>query len=54
MLLEKDMTAPALLQVLSSLLKDRDKLARMSTSAGAFAHPKAAARIAELAAELAD
>jgi UDP-N-acetylglucosamine--N-acetylmuramyl-(pentapeptide) pyrophosphoryl-undecaprenol N-acetylglucosamine transferase len=53
MLLEQDMTEPALLQALTSLLQDREKLAYMSTSARAFAHPRAAARIAELAAGLA-
>jgi UDP-N-acetylglucosamine:LPS N-acetylglucosamine transferase len=53
MLLEQDMTGPALLQALSRLLEDREKLAHMSTSARAFAHPRAAARIAELAAGLA-
>jgi UDP-N-acetylglucosamine--N-acetylmuramyl-(pentapeptide) pyrophosphoryl-undecaprenol N-acetylglucosamine transferase len=53
MLLEQDMTGTALLQALTGLLKDREQLAQMSSSARAFAHPKAAARIAELAAELA-
>ena len=53
MLLEQDMTATALLAALSGLLKDREKLSEMSASARAFAHPEAAARIAEMVAGLA-
>jgi UDP-N-acetylglucosamine--N-acetylmuramyl-(pentapeptide) pyrophosphoryl-undecaprenol N-acetylglucosamine transferase len=53
MLLEQDMTGPALLEALSGLLKDREKLSQMSACARTFAHPQAAARIAEMVAGLA-
>ncbi len=53
MLLEKDMTPAALLQALTGLLTNREKLTEMSTRAATFAHPKAAARIAEIVASLA-
>jgi UDP-N-acetylglucosamine--N-acetylmuramyl-(pentapeptide) pyrophosphoryl-undecaprenol N-acetylglucosamine transferase len=52
-LLEKDMTAAALLQALTGLLTNRQKLTEMSARARTFAHPKAAARIAEIVANLA-
>jgi UDP-N-acetylglucosamine--N-acetylmuramyl-(pentapeptide) pyrophosphoryl-undecaprenol N-acetylglucosamine transferase len=53
MLLEQEMTAPKLLDVLTRLLSDRAQLHLMSTKARNFAHPHAAARIAEIAAGLA-
>jgi UDP-N-acetylglucosamine--N-acetylmuramyl-(pentapeptide) pyrophosphoryl-undecaprenol N-acetylglucosamine transferase len=53
MLLEQDMTATTLLDTLTSLLKDREKLRAMSSNARSFAHPRAAARIAEMVAALA-
>jgi UDP-N-acetylglucosamine--N-acetylmuramyl-(pentapeptide) pyrophosphoryl-undecaprenol N-acetylglucosamine transferase len=53
MLLEQDMTAPRLLEVLSSLLGNRERLRQMATRARNFAHPQAAARIAEMVAGLA-
>ena len=53
MLLEKDMTAAVLLEALTHLLTSRHELRDMSTRARAFAHPGAAARIAEMVAALA-
>jgi UDP-N-acetylglucosamine--N-acetylmuramyl-(pentapeptide) pyrophosphoryl-undecaprenol N-acetylglucosamine transferase len=53
MLLEQDMTASALLQSISSLLNDRDKQREMAVRARAFAHPRAAQRIAEMVEALA-
>ncbi len=53
MLLEHEMTAAALLETLSGLLKNQEKLTDMSIRARTFAHPNAAARIAEMVAELA-
>jgi UDP-N-acetylglucosamine--N-acetylmuramyl-(pentapeptide) pyrophosphoryl-undecaprenol N-acetylglucosamine transferase len=54
MLLEQEMTAPALLGALRGLLTDRERLRQMAARARNFAHPQAAARIAEMAAGLAD
>jgi UDP-N-acetylglucosamine--N-acetylmuramyl-(pentapeptide) pyrophosphoryl-undecaprenol N-acetylglucosamine transferase len=53
MLLEQDMTGDTLLAALSGLLRDREKLSEMSARARTFAHPQAAARIAEMVAALA-
>jgi UDP-N-acetylglucosamine--N-acetylmuramyl-(pentapeptide) pyrophosphoryl-undecaprenol N-acetylglucosamine transferase len=53
MLLEQDMSREALLAALSGLLRDREKLSEMSACARTFAHPQAAARIAEMVAALA-
>ena len=53
MLLEQDMSAAKLLEVLSGLLNNREQLRQMATRARNFAHPQAAARIAEMAAGLA-
>jgi UDP-N-acetylglucosamine--N-acetylmuramyl-(pentapeptide) pyrophosphoryl-undecaprenol N-acetylglucosamine transferase len=53
LLLEKDMTADALLQALTGLLTNREKLTEMSARGRTFAHPRAAARIAEMVAGLA-
>ncbi len=53
MLLEKDMSEGNLLGELTSLLAHRDRLAAMSANARTFAHPRAAARIAEMVAALA-
>jgi UDP-N-acetylglucosamine--N-acetylmuramyl-(pentapeptide) pyrophosphoryl-undecaprenol N-acetylglucosamine transferase len=53
MLLEQDMSGDALLAALSVLLKDREMLSEMSVRARTFAHPQAAARIAEMVAGLA-
>jgi UDP-N-acetylglucosamine--N-acetylmuramyl-(pentapeptide) pyrophosphoryl-undecaprenol N-acetylglucosamine transferase len=53
LLLEQDMTGPALLQALSGLLTDGEKLREMAACARTFAHPQAAARIAEMVATLA-
>ena len=53
MLLEQDMTGEALLNSISGLLQSREKLSDMSSRARAFAHPRAAARIAEMVAALA-
>ena len=52
MLLEQEMTAPKLLNVLSDLLSSRAQLQMMATQVRNFAHPNAAARIAEIAAGL--
>ncbi|MGC2398907.1 MAG: undecaprenyldiphospho-muramoylpentapeptide beta-N-acetylglucosaminyltransferase [Acidobacteriaceae bacterium] len=52
MLLEHEMTAPSLLEVLTGLLENRDALRAMSAHARAFAHPGAARRIAEMASAL--
>ncbi len=52
-LLEQDMTADKLLRALSGLLSDRNKLSEMAACARTFAHPQAAARIAEMVASLA-
>ena len=53
MLLEQQMTAERLLSTLSGLLSDPDKLQEMAARARTFAHPQAAARIAEMVAGLA-
>jgi UDP-N-acetylglucosamine--N-acetylmuramyl-(pentapeptide) pyrophosphoryl-undecaprenol N-acetylglucosamine transferase len=53
LLLEHDMTEAALLDGLTSLLNNPEKLREMAASARTFAHPHAAARIAEMAAGLA-
>jgi UDP-N-acetylglucosamine--N-acetylmuramyl-(pentapeptide) pyrophosphoryl-undecaprenol N-acetylglucosamine transferase len=53
MLLEQDMTEASLLGALTGLLSDSDKLQTMATSVRIFAHPQAAARIAEMVAGLA-
>jgi UDP-N-acetylglucosamine--N-acetylmuramyl-(pentapeptide) pyrophosphoryl-undecaprenol N-acetylglucosamine transferase len=53
MLLEQDMSAAKLLETITSLLGDREKLGEMAVRARAFAHPHAAARIAEMVAALA-
>jgi UDP-N-acetylglucosamine--N-acetylmuramyl-(pentapeptide) pyrophosphoryl-undecaprenol N-acetylglucosamine transferase len=53
MLLEQDMTGAALLAALSGLLKHRQELSEMSERARTFAHPQAAAKIAEMVAVLA-
>jgi UDP-N-acetylglucosamine--N-acetylmuramyl-(pentapeptide) pyrophosphoryl-undecaprenol N-acetylglucosamine transferase len=53
MLLEHEMTGDTLLEALSGLLQNREKLGAMATCARTFAHPQAAARIAEMVAGLA-
>jgi UDP-N-acetylglucosamine--N-acetylmuramyl-(pentapeptide) pyrophosphoryl-undecaprenol N-acetylglucosamine transferase len=53
MLLEQEMTGTALLDRLTGLLGDPDRLHEMATSARTFAHPQAAARIAEMVAAIA-
>ena len=53
MLLEQDMSAAKLLETITSLLGDREKLSEMAVRARTFAHPQAAARIAEMVAALA-
>ena len=53
LLLEQDMNGPALLRTLSGLLQDGEKLREMAACARAFAHPQAAARIAEMVAAIA-
>jgi UDP-N-acetylglucosamine--N-acetylmuramyl-(pentapeptide) pyrophosphoryl-undecaprenol N-acetylglucosamine transferase len=53
MLLEQDMTEASLLAALTGLLSDPGNLKAMATSARTFAHPQAAARIAEMVAGLA-
>jgi UDP-N-acetylglucosamine:LPS N-acetylglucosamine transferase len=53
MLLEQDMTGAALLEAITGMLKDREKLTEMSARARTFAHPQAAARIAQMVAGLA-
>ena len=53
MLLEHEMTGATLLEALSGLLKNREKLGAMATCARTFAHPQAAERIAEMVAGLA-
>ena len=53
LLLEQDMTELTLLDALIGLLNDREKLREMAARARTFAHPQAAARIAEMAAALA-
>jgi len=53
MLLEQDMSAGELLKVLTALLTDRERLREMSARVRTYAHPLAAARIAEMAAALA-
>jgi UDP-N-acetylglucosamine--N-acetylmuramyl-(pentapeptide) pyrophosphoryl-undecaprenol N-acetylglucosamine transferase len=52
-LLEQDMTGPVLLEALSGLLSNREKLGEMASRARTFAHPEAAARIAQMVAALA-
>ena len=54
MLLEQEMTADRLLGALSGLLSDRNKLQEMAACARTFAHPQAAARIAEMVAGLSE
>ena len=53
MLLEQDMSAAKLLETITSLLGDREKLGEMAVRARTFAHPQAAARIAAMVVELA-
>jgi UDP-N-acetylglucosamine--N-acetylmuramyl-(pentapeptide) pyrophosphoryl-undecaprenol N-acetylglucosamine transferase len=53
MLLEQDMSAAKLLETITSLLRDREKLGEMAVRARTFAHPQAAARIAGMVADLA-
>ena len=53
MLLEQEMTGAALVEALLGLLKNREKLSEMAVRARTFAHPQAAARIAEMVAGLA-
>jgi UDP-N-acetylglucosamine--N-acetylmuramyl-(pentapeptide) pyrophosphoryl-undecaprenol N-acetylglucosamine transferase len=53
LLLEQDMTGPALLETLCGLLKSGERLREMSVRARTFAHPQAAARIAEMVATMA-
>jgi UDP-N-acetylglucosamine--N-acetylmuramyl-(pentapeptide) pyrophosphoryl-undecaprenol N-acetylglucosamine transferase len=53
MLLEQEMTAPRLLEALTNLLGDQNKLQEMAARARTFAHPQAAARIAEMVVSLA-
>jgi UDP-N-acetylglucosamine--N-acetylmuramyl-(pentapeptide) pyrophosphoryl-undecaprenol N-acetylglucosamine transferase len=53
MLLEQEMTGSALLDRLTGLLGNPDRLHEMATSARTFAHPQAAARIAEIVAAIA-
>jgi len=53
MLLEQDMSPVKLMETITSLLRDREKLAEMAIRARTFAHPHAAARIAEMVAALA-
>jgi UDP-N-acetylglucosamine--N-acetylmuramyl-(pentapeptide) pyrophosphoryl-undecaprenol N-acetylglucosamine transferase len=53
MLIEQEMTAPKLLEVLTGLLGNREQLHSMSALARSFAHPRAAQRIAEMASTLA-
>jgi UDP-N-acetylglucosamine--N-acetylmuramyl-(pentapeptide) pyrophosphoryl-undecaprenol N-acetylglucosamine transferase len=53
MLLEHDMTATRLLDALTGLLANREQLREMATQARTFAHPQAAARIAQMVAALA-
>jgi UDP-N-acetylglucosamine--N-acetylmuramyl-(pentapeptide) pyrophosphoryl-undecaprenol N-acetylglucosamine transferase len=53
MLLEKEMTGTTLLDKLTGLLGNPDRLHEMATSARTFAHPQAAARIAEMVAAIA-
>ena len=52
LLLEKDMSAERLMRELTALLSDRQGLSTMSIKAHEFAHPRAAARIAEMVAGL--
>jgi UDP-N-acetylglucosamine:LPS N-acetylglucosamine transferase len=47
------MTGAALLEAITGMLKDREKLTEMSARARTFAHPQAAARIAQMVAGLA-
>jgi UDP-N-acetylglucosamine--N-acetylmuramyl-(pentapeptide) pyrophosphoryl-undecaprenol N-acetylglucosamine transferase len=53
MLLEQDMTGPVLLGELCGLLQNHERLVEMSARARGFAHPRAAARIAEMVIALA-
>jgi UDP-N-acetylglucosamine--N-acetylmuramyl-(pentapeptide) pyrophosphoryl-undecaprenol N-acetylglucosamine transferase len=53
MLLEHDMSARKLLEMLTGLLSDRDRLTEMSARARTYAHPQASGRIAEMVAALA-
>jgi UDP-N-acetylglucosamine--N-acetylmuramyl-(pentapeptide) pyrophosphoryl-undecaprenol N-acetylglucosamine transferase len=53
MLLEHEMTGSSLLDRLTGLLGNPDRLQEMATRARTFAHPQAAARIAEMVAALA-
>jgi UDP-N-acetylglucosamine:LPS N-acetylglucosamine transferase len=53
MLLEQDMSAAKLLETITGLLGDREKLGEMALRARTFAHPQAAARIARMVADLA-
>jgi UDP-N-acetylglucosamine--N-acetylmuramyl-(pentapeptide) pyrophosphoryl-undecaprenol N-acetylglucosamine transferase len=53
MLLEQEMTGTTLLDKLTGLLGNPERLREMATSARTFAHPQAAARIAEMVAAIA-
>jgi UDP-N-acetylglucosamine--N-acetylmuramyl-(pentapeptide) pyrophosphoryl-undecaprenol N-acetylglucosamine transferase len=53
MLLEQDMSAAKLLETVTSLLSDREKLGEMAIRARTFAYPQAAARIAAMVVKLA-
>jgi UDP-N-acetylglucosamine--N-acetylmuramyl-(pentapeptide) pyrophosphoryl-undecaprenol N-acetylglucosamine transferase len=53
MLLEEDMTGTTLLDKLTGLLGNPERLREMAASARTFAHPQAAARIAEMVAAIA-
>jgi UDP-N-acetylglucosamine--N-acetylmuramyl-(pentapeptide) pyrophosphoryl-undecaprenol N-acetylglucosamine transferase len=53
MLLEQDMSAASLLESLTGLLANAEKLSRMASAARTFAHPDAASRIAQMVVELA-
>jgi UDP-N-acetylglucosamine--N-acetylmuramyl-(pentapeptide) pyrophosphoryl-undecaprenol N-acetylglucosamine transferase len=53
MLLEQEMTGTTLLDRLTGLLGNPDRLHEMATSARTFAHPQAAAKIAEMVAAIA-
>ncbi len=53
MIAEADLTGARLIEAITSLLRDRQKLARMGQAARALAHPEAAREIAALAARLA-
>lgn len=52
LLLQEELTATRLVETVTSLLKDRDRLLQMGAAARELAHPDAASRIAGLAAAL--